>query len=83
MSYMTPEITKYYEDYFDLFLTHGWKQFVEDAKHEASNFSISNILDEKTLHTVQGKLNVLENIIGLETMIRNSFEEIENAEKDI
>jgi hypothetical protein len=76
---MTPEEQNYYENYLDLFMTEGWKQFVSDAGSELNNFHIINITDEKSLYTIQGKLYVLSNIIGLEDTIKNTYEELQNA----
>jgi len=75
---MTQEEEKYYDNYFDLFITDGWKQLVEDSKKELELFRIRDIPDEKTLYITQGKLHVLENITNLEDLIRNSYESLKD-----
>ena len=73
---MTPELQKYYESYFDLFLTDGWKQFMEDVKESAEVFNVRNVPDETALKFVQGQLLILDQIHNWETGIRNAYESI-------
>ena len=47
---MAPELQKYYEDYADLFLTDGWKQFQEDIQAAALTINIMSLKDAKDLH---------------------------------
>ena len=77
---MSPEEQKYYEHYFDLFLTEGWKQFVQEAQELLDSFVIEEIKDEKDLSFVKGQRNSLLNIVRFETGIKNALEmESENA----
>ena len=46
---MDKELEQYYESYLDLFMTDGWKNFVEDfqlAAHELSNIRRVNTLED-------------------------------------
>lgn len=72
---MDKELEQYYESYLDLFMTDGWKNFVEDFQLAASE--LSNIRRVSTLEDmkfVQGKLEVIDNILNFETNIKNTFE---------
>jgi hypothetical protein len=75
---LSPEEQKYYENYFDLFLTDGWKQFVQEAKEILNSHSIDDLKTEKDLSQLQGQRVVLLNIIRFETGIQNAFEELSN-----
>ena len=75
---MSPEEQKYYENYFDLFLTDGWKQFVQESKDILDSHSIDDLKNEKDLSQLQGQRVVLLNIIRFETGIQNAFEELSN-----
>jgi len=77
MASMTPELETYYNTYFDLFRTDGWKQLIEDLKQNATAInSVEATKDVDDLYLRKGQLNVLAHIINLETVIENAFEEI-------
>lgn len=77
---MSPEDNKYYENYLDLFLTDGWKQFVEEAKDLLDSYVIEDIKDEIDLAFVKGQRSSLLNITRFETGIKNAIDmESENA----
>lgn len=72
---MDKELEQYYESYLDLFMTDGWKNFVEDfqlAANELSNIRRVNTLED--MKFIQGKLEVIDNILNFETNIKNTFE---------
>ena len=71
---MSPENEKYYENYLDLFLHEGWKQFVEEAQDLLDAFEIEDIKDEIDLAFVKGQRNSLLNITRFETGIKNAIE---------
>ena len=71
---MSPENEKYYENYLDLFLHEGWKQFVEEAQDLLDAFEIEDIKDEIDLAFVKGQRNSLLNITRFETGVRNAID---------
>lgn len=71
---MSPEDEQYYENYMDLFLTNGWKQFVEEAKELVASYKIEEIKNEQDLFFVKGQINTLMNVINFETGIRNALD---------
>jgi hypothetical protein len=75
---MTPEIEKYYETYFDLFTTAGWKQFVEDISDNLKQYDVRTVEDTDDLRFKQGQLKVIDHVMNWETLIRNAYEEIAN-----
>ena len=74
---MTPELEKYYEQYFDLFVTDGWKQFISDISANLEQFEIRNIEKFGDLRYSQGQIKVIDQIMNWETLIRNTYEELE------
>ena len=79
---MTPELQKYFESYFDLFLTDGWKQFMEDVKESAESFNVRNVPDESALKFVQGQLLILDQMLNWEAGIRNVYDSVQEEEKE-
>ena len=85
MASMTSELEAYYNSYFDLFRTDGWKQLIEDLKQNAEAInSVEATKDVNDLYLRKGQLNVLAHIINLESVIENAFEEInQEPEEDV
>ena len=71
---MSPEDEKYYENYMDLFVTNGWKQFINEAKELVDSYKIEEIKNEQDLFFVKGQINTLMNVITFETGIRNALD---------
>jgi len=74
--FMDKELQSYYETYFDLFASDGWKQYVEDVTKEADRYEIMNIASEADLKFIQGQLSVLNNVLQFETIIKNAYDSI-------
>jgi len=71
---LSPDDEQYYENYLDLFLTEGWKQFVQEAQELLDSFEIEEIKDGEDLAFVKGQRSSLLNITRFETGIKNAFE---------
>lgn len=71
---LTPEEEKYYETYFDLFLSQGWKQFVQEIEDIIDGYRIEDIKDEKHLNSVKGQLQMLQRVAKFERSIRNAYD---------
>lgn len=70
---MTKEEELYYNNYFDLFGTEGWKQLIVDLEAKAQSYDISYIKDEKDLKKIQGELSILQMLLGLEQFIEQGY----------
>lgn len=79
---MTPELEKYYETYFDLFTTDGWKQFIEDVKESAGTFDVRNVSDEAALKYAQGQLTIMDKILNWDNMVNAAFEQLQEEDKE-
>jgi hypothetical protein len=78
---LTREESDYFDNYFDLFSTKGWRQFISEIEDSIDNYSIEDLKDEKHLYTVQGQLQILKRFAWFETGIRNAYDEILEAER--
>ena len=73
---MTPELEKYYNTYFDLFLSEGWKQLIEELSQNAVVInSVEATKDVDDMYFRKGQLNVLAHVINLEASVNNAFED--------
>ena len=77
---MSPEDEKYYETYFDLFITDGWKQFVEEIKAILESHRIEDLKTIEELSYIKGERAILTNIANFELNIRNGYDYISEAE---
>lgn len=77
---MTPELEKYYDRYFDLFTTDGWKQFLEDISNSAQTFDVRTVADEGALRFVQGQLMVMDKILNWEASVEVAYNQ--NTEEE-
>ena len=73
---MTKEDEKYYEDYFDLFVTAGWKQFIGEITLSKSQFTFDVVNDERELNLAKGQLLILNNITNFERTMRNNYDAV-------
>ncbi len=67
---------RYYNKYFDLFNTAGWKQLIEELQQNALVInSVEATKDENDLYVRKGQLNVLAYLINFEATTNNNYEE--------
>jgi hypothetical protein len=75
---MSADLENYYNSYFDLFRTEGWKQFISDLEQNKEIInSVDAVKDADDLHFRKGQLNVLSFILNFEVGVNNAFEDIE------
>ena len=74
---MTREDEKYYNDYFDLFRSDGWKQLTEELTQNAAAINnVAMVKDSQDLHFRQGQLEVLVYLLQFEDSINNSYDDL-------
>lgn len=71
---MSPEEQKYYETYFDLFLTDGWKQFIEEINDILDKHRIEDIKNEQHLAFIKGERDALFRIRRFEQGIKSAYD---------
>lgn len=73
---MDKELELYFNNFFELFRTEGWKQLINDLKENKEVINnIESAKDEQDLFFRKGQLNVISTILNFETSINNSYEE--------
>ena len=60
-----------------MFITDGWKQFIEDMEDIYDTYKIEDIKDEQQLNRVKGERSILWRIINMEQSIRNAYDNIQ------
>ena len=78
---MKKETEDYYNMYFDLFATDGWKQLIEELKENAISInSVEAVKDEKDMHFRKGQLNILAFVLNLESTVEATFSELKKED---
>tara|TARA_R110000787_G_scaffold107248_3_gene215091 strand:+ start:907 stop:1176 length:270 start_codon:yes stop_codon:yes gene_type:complete len=88
---MTTEVNadeKYYEAFFDMFVTEGWKNLQAEltASRKTLN-SLDTCKNDTELWTRQGQLNIVDNLLNFKTTIEFALEQLkledeENTDED-
>lgn len=80
---MDKQLEQYFNNYFDLFGTDGWKQLMEELNNNA--LGVNNLQatkDSEDMYFRKGQLNVLASIINLQNTIEASHKEASEAPED-
>ena len=83
-SILDKELQEYYEARFDMMSTKGWKDLVVDVEkmiEERNNLLATKSLEELNLR--KGQLDVLHWIRTLKQLSEESWEQLNNEQKDI
>lgn len=79
MASLDQETQQYYDNYFTLFSTDGWKQLIEELKQNALVInSVEATKDSNDLYMRKGQINVLAYILNLESTTNTNYEELNN-----
>ncbi len=74
---MSPELQRYYEDRFDLFVHPGWIDLMEDIDNMLSAMNnISTINDEKSLQFRKGEVSILTWLKTLKKVSEDAYEDL-------
>ena len=78
---MDKETQNYFDNYFDLFASQGWKQFIADMEDNRTLISdLLTVKDADDLFYRKGQLDTLNRIVNFQLAIENAFEEVTNEE---
>ena len=73
---MDQETQEYYDNYFNLFMSDGWKQLMQDFNNNAVQInSVEAMKDADDVYFRKGQLNVLAHLINMETIVTTNYEE--------
>ena len=73
---MEPELEKYFNVYFDLFNTEGWKQLTEEFRNNGNVInSVESTKDVDDMYFRKGQLNVIAHLVNLEASVEQAHTE--------
>jgi len=77
------ETQEYYDNYFSLFTTDGWKQLVQEFGNNAVPInSVEAVKDSNDMYFRKGQLNILAHLLNLETIVNTNYEEANKASEE-
>ena len=79
---MTQDEERYFEAYFDLFSSQGWKQFIEDMDGLDDTINdLASINDADNFFLRKGQLQIVRRILGFESAIKNAYQDNKENEQ--
>ena len=79
---MNKEIEKYYNNFFEMFRTEGWKQLLEELTNNIEQTdNLETVKDEQDLFFRKGQLAVFKSFVNLELVITTAQEQAELEEE--
>ena len=80
---MTQELETYFNNYFAMFRSEGWKQLISDLSGNVAQInSVEMTTDNDNLNFRKGQLAILATILNLETQITSGFEQAQEEQED-
>ena len=73
---MNSDIEKYYETYFSLFITDGWKQFVKETQEAIELLDLSQSKSWEEFIEYKTKLNSLKTLGMFEEVIKTNYDRL-------
>jgi len=79
---MNKELEKYYNNFFEMFRTEGWKQLLEELTNNIEQTdNLETVKDEQDLFFRKGQLSVFKSFTNLELVITTAQEQAELEEQ--
>jgi len=79
---MNKELEKYYNNFFEMFRTEGWKQLLEELTNNIEQTdNLETVKDEQDLFFRKGQLSVFKSFVNLELVITTAQEQAELEEQ--
>ena len=76
---MTEDLEKYYELRFDMMSHQGWKDLIEEVESSANETNkLSSVSSTYSLDFRRGQLEVLNWLLSLETVSKQTYEDLQN-----
>lgn len=80
---MDQETQEYYDNYFNLFMSDGWKQLMQDFNNNAVQInSVEAVKDANDVYFRKGQLNVLAHLLNMENIVSTNYDEANKSEED-
>jgi hypothetical protein len=72
---------QYFDRYFDMFASEGWKQFIEDMEGNRDLMSdLMTVKDANDLYYRKGQVDVLNRMVNFQDSIENAYKVVTNEE---
>jgi len=80
---VTPDTEQYFNNFFELFNTPGWKQLTEELKENAININNASAISTlEDLHFRKGQLNMLSSLVNLPETVEANYKEATSQESE-
>lgn len=80
---MAPELSKFYEDSFEMMATPGWVAFMEDVKKVMDSYDkLSSVTETHSLDFRRGQMDILSWLYGLRAAYEKTYEELLQEDED-
>ena len=80
---MDQETQEYYDNYFSLFMTDGWKQLIQEfGSNTVQINSVEATKDSNDMYFRKGQLNILAHLLNLETIVTTNYEEATKPQEE-
>jgi len=79
---MTIDEQKYYDNYFDLFSSKGWKQLIEELKEIHSSYQIEHLNTIEELYKSKGERETLSRLLNFENGIEAAYASLQSGNSD-
>jgi len=80
---MNKELEKYYNNFFEMFRTEGWKQLLEELTNNIEQTdNLETVKDEQDLFFRKGQLAVFKSFVNLELVITTAQEQAESEDNE-
>ena len=80
---MNKELEEYYNNFFELFRTKGWKQLLEELNNNIEHTdNLETVKDEQDLFFRKGQLAVFKSFVNLELVITTAQEQAESEDNE-
>ena len=78
---MNKETEEYYNKYFDLFSSDGWKQLIEELRQNAMSINrVDAVKDKEDMYFRKGQLNILAFLLNMESTVDATVEELKKED---
>ena len=80
---MNQELETYFNNYFAMFRSEGWKQLISDLQGNVENInSVELTEDANNLYFRKGQIAILGTLFNLDTQISNSHQQALESKED-
>jgi len=80
---MAPELSKFYENAFEMMATEGWTDLMEDIKKVMDSYDkLSSVTETHPLDFRRGQMDILSWLSGLRASYEKTYEELTQEDED-